>query len=395
MKSKFGYQKESKSQQMQRQIKSESKSHSKKKTVKQTPAMTPKVKLTPIKDISPMVTNMRIRGRVISKWHAHKLNQAHDPYSLELVLQDEEGDRIQNTNVTRVDQIDDNLIGFRNEPFTRILDTNVEYEENNSVDVIGTVVGIGDVVAVNSIGACKIRRTIFIEDEETQMYINKSIPEPLSFRHRYEGQEEYDANEHRIQLVSHETKIVTPQEFMHGAVKQLVASIRETELMLSLLHGDEKTYSSSDTVGVADVDTNFNETMYTEEFLNNLNMVGIPHHSIKLKIAKIISGGSVGTICAIPRMVISPSDTKLLYKLNQRQFPVQICFGMKINKSQGQTLSKVGLFLQRQVFSHGQLYVAVSMVKTKKGLKVLCCDKDGNYTNSTTNVVYKEALYRI
>ncbi|GJU61122.1 ATP-dependent DNA helicase PIF1-like protein [Tanacetum coccineum] len=198
--------------------------------------------------------------------------------------------------------------------------------------------------------------------------------------------------------------------------------------MLSLIPGDEKTYNSSDTVGVADVDNNFNETMYTEEFLNNLNMAGIPHHSIKLKIgtpvmcmrnidqraglcngtrlqvlrmgtnvieAKIISGGSVGTICAIPRMVISPSDTKLPFKLNRRQFHVQICFGMTINKSQGQTLSKVGLFLQRPVFSHGQLYVAVSRVKTKKGLKVLCCDRDGNYTNSTTNVVYKEALYRI
>nr|GFA25774.1 ATP-dependent DNA helicase PIF1-like [Tanacetum cinerariifolium] len=129
--------------------------------------------------------------------------------------------------------------------------------------------------------------------------------------------------------------------------------------MLSLLHGDEKTYNSSDTVGVAYVDTNFNETMYTEELLNNLNMAGIPHHSIKLKIgtsvmcmrnidqraklcngtrlqvlrigtnvieAKIISGGSVGTICAIPHMVISPSDTKLSFKLNRIQFPVQICF---------------------------------------------------------------------
>nr|GEY45854.1 hypothetical protein [Tanacetum cinerariifolium] len=54
--------------------------------------------------------------------------------------------------------------------------------------------------------------------------------------------------------------------------------------MLSLISGDEKTYNSSDTVGVADVDTSFNDTMYTEEFLNNLNMAGIPHHSIKLKI---------------------------------------------------------------------------------------------------------------
>ncbi|GKC35271.1 hypothetical protein Tco_1047655, partial [Tanacetum coccineum] len=30
-----------------------------------------------------------------------------------------------------------------------------------------------------------------------------------------------------------------------------------------------------------------------------------------------ISGGSVGTICAIPRMVISPSDNKLSFKLNR------------------------------------------------------------------------------
>ncbi|GKE36650.1 ATP-dependent DNA helicase PIF1-like protein [Tanacetum coccineum] len=103
--------------------------------------------------------------------------------------------------------------------------------------------------------------------------------------------------------------------------------------MLSLLHGDEKTYNSSDTVGVADVDTNFNETMYTEEFLNNLNMAGILHHSIKLKIVWVLFA------------------------------QYRVC--------QGQTLSKVGLFLQRPFFSHGQLYVAVLRVKTKKGLKVL------------------------
>nr|GEY21348.1 hypothetical protein [Tanacetum cinerariifolium] len=178
--------------------------------------MTLNAKFTPIKDISPMVMNMRIRGRVILKWHAHKPNQAHEPYSLELVLQVEEGNRIQvyikkdwmfrfepllqdgicyvilnfgvtendgkfpllphawkmsfykNINVTRVDQINDNLIGFRNKPFTRILDTNEEYEENNYVDVIGTVIGIGDVVAVNFIGERTILRTIVHGDEEKQ-----------------------------------------------------------------------------------------------------------------------------------------------------------------------------------------------------------------------------------
>nr|GFA36545.1 hypothetical protein [Tanacetum cinerariifolium] len=54
--------------------------------------------------------------------------------------------------------------------------------------------------------------------------------------------------------------------------------------MLSLIPGDKKTYNSSDTIGVADDDNNFDETMYIEEFLNNLSMAGVLNHSIKLKI---------------------------------------------------------------------------------------------------------------
>ncbi|GJT94830.1 replication protein A 70 kDa DNA-binding subunit B [Tanacetum coccineum] len=65
---------------------------------------------------------------------------------------------------------------------------------------------------------------------------------------------------------------------------------------------------------------------------------------------------------------------------------------MTINKSQGQSLSKVGLYLPRPVFTHGQLYVAVSRVKSKRGLKVVVCDQDGNICKTTTNVVYKEVL---
>nr|GFA31457.1 replication protein A 70 kDa DNA-binding subunit B [Tanacetum cinerariifolium] len=70
-----------------------------------------------------------------------------------------------NTNVTRIDQFDDNFTGFKSEPVIRILDTNEEYEEHNFVDVICTIVGIGEIVAVNSIGSKKIRRTVIIEDE--------------------------------------------------------------------------------------------------------------------------------------------------------------------------------------------------------------------------------------
>nr|GEV02931.1 zinc finger, RING/FYVE/PHD-type [Tanacetum cinerariifolium] len=78
-----------------------------------------------------------------------------------------------------------------------------------------------------------------------------------------------------------------PDYFQERAVlaptHELVDMIND--IMLSLLPGDVRTYNSSDTVVVADVDNNFNETMCTKEFLNNLNMAGIQHHSLKLKIA--------------------------------------------------------------------------------------------------------------
>ena len=72
---------------------------------------------------------------------------------------------------------------------------------------------------------------------------------------------------------------------------------------------------------------------------------------------------------------------------------IPYCYKYKI--SFGQTLSQVGLFLPKPLFSHEQLYVALSRVKSMRVLKVLCLDRDGNYCNSTANVVYKEVLCRI
>ncbi|CAN1761723.1 ATP-dependent DNA helicase PIF1 [Linum perenne] len=78
--------------------------------------------------------------------------------------------------------------------------------------------------------------------------------------------------------------------------------------------------------------------------------------------------------------------------LPRRQYPIALCFAMTINKSQGQTLHEVGICLKRQVFTHGQLYVALSRVTTKKGLKILSCDEDGKPVNFMKNIVFREVL---
>lgn len=69
------------------------------------------------------------------------------------------------------------------------------------------------------------------------------------------------------------------------------------------------------------------------------------------------------------------------------QFPLDVCFAMTINKSQGQSLASVGLYLPRPVFGHGQLYVAFSMVTQKNGLKILICDHEHPTTNVTKNII--------
>ena len=94
----------------------------------------------------------------------------------------------------------------------------------------------------------------------------------------------------------------------------------------------------------------------------------------------------------IPRITFRPKDGEFSFLWCRRQFPVRAAFAITINKSQGQTLKSIGVWLRHPVFSHGQLYVAVSRVGSPSNLKIAIKYQKEGIQLLTDNVVYKEVL---
>jgi hypothetical protein len=195
------------------------------------------------------------------------------------------------------------------------------------------------------------------------------------------------------------------------------------EHVLSMVPGEEREYLSCDTTGNSADGIRNIDIFYPVEVLNTIKVNNFPYHRLVLKRgvpimllrnicqaaglcngtrlivsrlaekvieAIVMTGSNIGDIVYIPRICLTARDPKWPFTLHRRQFPIRICYAMTINKSQGQTLEAVGLYLKSHVFTHGQFYVAVSRVTSKKALRILVQNEDGTCGSETRNIVFSE-----
>ena len=174
-------------------------------------------------------------------------------------------------------------------------------------------------------------------------------------------------------------------------------------IVQNIVEGDCKVYHSCDSI---QSDEGTDNQLYPLEFLNSLNPSGLPTHKLILKKNTIvmlirnlnakqglINGARMvvthlheytvtarlidsGKTVVIPRINLTPSDPTMPFQMTRRQFPLKVAFAMTINKSQGQTLQRAGLYLPNAVFTHGQLYVAFSRVTKSNNIFVLITEND-------------------
>lgn len=106
---------------------------------------------------------------------------------------------------------------------------------------------------------------------------------------------------------------------------------------------------------------------------------------------EIIGGDHHKEKAFIPRITLKPTTQHAL-NFRRRQFPLRLAFAMTINKAQGQSVKYVGVHLVSPVFSHGQLYVALSRATSSEHVHILLPNTPTGQHYKTQNVVYPEVL---
>ncbi|GKE58339.1 replication protein A 70 kDa DNA-binding subunit B, partial [Tanacetum coccineum] len=124
--------------------------------------------ITPVSDIDPMMDEVKVLVRCISIWYNHSPSKPEMKWGLEMVLQDEQGNRIQASvkkeGLSKFQPILQEGSCYKISNF-RVGENEVINNGILNVDVIGTVVSTSDLIPFSGgLDQEKRRRTILLED---------------------------------------------------------------------------------------------------------------------------------------------------------------------------------------------------------------------------------------
>ena len=122
---------------------------------------------------------------------------------------------------------------------------------------------------------------------------------------------------------------------------------------------------------------------------NGTHMVLLNVRTMVLR-CHILGGKHAGKVVFVPRMTLEPSSESLPIELMYCQFPVHLAFVMTVNKAQGQSIINISIDLCVLVFSHGQIYIALSHCTSSTRIKIVFPEHSD--TTSTKNILYKRFL---
>jgi len=195
--------------------------------------------------------------------------------------------------------------------------------------------------------------------------------------------------------------------------------------VLEQLQGNSRTYWSSNVIKQRDVHDGRN--LPVDNYLNHIEQSGIPLHRVVLKVGAIcalmqnisfkdglVKNGKVVVMSLHPRHVMIrtiPRDgtypkyfaiTKRTFEFKQseaagyailrRQIPLKLAYANTFNGCQSQTLEKIVVDVRYPVFTHGQLYTAMSRVRNQNDIAIRRLLEHPVQAEAVQNFVFDELL---
>jgi ATP-dependent DNA helicase PIF1 len=196
----------------------------------------------------------------------------------------------------------------------------------------------------------------------------------------------------------------------HIVTTTLEAAARVNNYIIGLLPGVAVAAQAADTK------IRCRDDLYSVEFIASLSLPGVPPAELLLKVGgrymimrnldarrRMLNGTIVtvraiqtyslrvelpsGLIVFLPRhsFTIKSDVSGLPFDIVRRQFPIIPAYAVTVHRIQGQTLTRMGVFVASDIFCHGMLYTCLSRVGGWESISVWSDSETGTF--SLNNIV--------